>query len=105
MPEIAFTEELAQAIQGDLEHILTTLPTLATKEDIKQIRQEMATKEELRLAVADIKATMATKEDLLKLPKLEEIREIVTNANQAVLKEVDGLRVRMNRVENHLGLN
>lgn len=87
MPEAAFTEELAQAIQGDLEHILTTLPTLATKEDIAQIRAEMA-----------------TKEDLLKLPKLEEIREIVTNANQAVLKEVDGLRVRMNRVENHLGL-
>jgi hypothetical protein len=69
-----FSDKFAIAIQKDLTKILTTM---ATKDDIRQIREELATK--------------ATKEDIRGL-------------RNEIFQEINGIRGRVDRVEEKVGI-
>lgn len=66
----------------------------------------------IRAEISDIRETMATKEDVKELrAELREINMRLDNLEEAVggmrgyAKEIDGLRTRLAAVEKHLGLN
>ena len=118
MEEHTFSEDLAIAIQTDISKILAMMGTMATKEEVGLIRQDvatimatMATKEDirqLREEVDGIKGTMATtmatKEDLRKYATFSDVREIVSDAKNEILREIDPLRIRISRVEEKVGI-
>ncbi|MFP3305771.1 MAG: DUF3782 domain-containing protein [Thermocladium sp.] len=62
--------------------------SLATKDDIKEIKETMATKEDLQKEIKEIKETMATKEDLQK--EIKEIKETMATKEdlQKEIKEI-----------------
>jgi hypothetical protein len=131
MEENTFNDKAAAAIQKDITTVLTKLATMATitatQDDIQRIRKEvaeiknvMATKDDVRQIreeVATIKSVMATKddvraireemaakEDLRNYATLSDVRTIVSDAKNEILKEMDTLRGRTSRIEEKVGL-
>jgi hypothetical protein len=93
---ITISEKFARAIQEDLKDLRENM---ATKDDIRKIREEMATKaelNELREDVNMIKEIMVTKTDLA-IAKAEIIREIRDN-------DIAPLRTRVDRIEKKIGM-
>mgnify|MGYP001561766424 CR=1 FL=1 len=87
---------------------------MATKEDIADIRNEMATKAELvgvrsdlssvKSDLAEVKNTMATASELAILRRdVEEIKEKV-HSHDGFAKEIDHTLSRVVVIEKHLGL-
>ena len=97
------TKDIIDALSFIKEHMLTK-GECATKDDLKQF----ATKDE----IADLKATMATKDDVKSISgelasihrDLEALTSVVDNI-VGLPKEIDHALERIATVERHLGLN
>ncbi len=64
---------------------------LATKDDIKEMKETMATKEDLNNLRKEMKETMATKEDL----KMMATREDLEKLKEEVWRELKSLRIML----------
>ena len=100
MNENTFLENLAAAIQKDITKILNTM---ATKDDIQQLRKEMLG--EIEGSAKSIRAQMVTKEDLRNYATISDVRGIVSDAKNEILKEIDRLRGRTGRIEEKVGIS
>lgn len=85
---------------------------MATKDEIAQIRLEMATKEELaalRMETDEIRAEMATKSDIRNLTEqITEVKESVETNNQRCLQDSNAFAksiIELRRDVNHLKLS
>jgi len=105
-------DDFAVLIQKDLAR-------MATKDDLKAIREEMATKKDLerfatkqdlvaiRGEITSIRENMATKEDLAAVSDRisvakDELQEQISGLKYA--KEIDELRARVNTLEHKVGI-
>jgi hypothetical protein len=83
-------ETIAIAIQEDLKSIRAEMVEMrqditGIKEEVGGMREEMPTKADIR----EIRRDMATKKDLEDFPTYADVRNIVAEAKEELLKEMD----------------
>ncbi len=91
------TEDLILALHKD---VLAIRETMATKSDLAALREQMATKQDLADLRDEMNARFATHSELQ--PVKEEILEELRKIKYA--KEIDELRVRVQRLERQVGI-
>jgi hypothetical protein len=95
-------ELLVRNIDERLLRVEQILPTLATKEDLRNEVRNLATKDELRdLATKDELRNLATKDELRNLATKDELRNLATKDELRNLATKDELRVESNRTRRH----
>lgn len=88
-------EEVVRNVNMRLTRVEQVLPTLATKAELQDAIAPLATKEELRRAIAEAIAPLATKEEL------HELREEMLHEGERTRRHFD---VVAERLEGHIRL-
>ena len=97
LPTLATREELREAIAplATKEELREAIAPLATKEELRQAIAPLATKEELRQAIAEAVAPLATKEELKPLATKEELRREVRESEERTRRHFDIVAERL----------
>jgi hypothetical protein len=104
-------EEVVNNIDARLARVEQILPTLVTKEELREELRGLATKDDLKqLATKDELKKLATKDELKKLATKEELKKLATKAEVKAEIMEEGRRTRRHfdvvaeRLEGHIRL-